>query len=183
MAEHKIDESITTNAGIRLLPDPSYILLFDATSAREFATEYNELARMGTRFVTFRDNEPQMTRHVTAGFDVTIERSDKDVMAFGRYEFSTKGHSGQYATHFAAQRATTVILVGHDGYAAGKDDHWYERCCRHWTDKSRDETLYQVYQPFYRRLATVFPEVEFIQYGQPNFQVGNHNWTVIEVEP
>ncbi len=180
-ADFDIDTTITTNAGIELIPQPDYLLSFDTISAHKYAEKWNLARARGTMLVTFVDWVHGMTTMGVSGFDVTIRRSHKDVIEFKQQEIPTKGHSGMIATHFAAMRATRVILVGQDGYAPGRPDHWYDSHTPNWTDEKREENLRKIVQPFYRRLAVVFPGVEFIQYGRPNFDVGEPNWRVVEI--
>lgn len=183
LAEQKIDATITCNAGIDLLERPDFVLIYDTKSCRLFADRYNRLREMGTKLITFHRNIPTMQVWGLSEFDLILQRGTLDIHEMIRQEMPVKGYSGLHASHFAAQRCQKLILVGHDGYAPGQPDHWYEDVCGNWVDAARMEALRNIYQPYWRRLATIFPEVEFVQYGKPHFDVGNSNWSVIEVEP
>jgi len=183
-AEFDVDFLVTTNAGILLEPRPDFYFLNDQEACRRYMDQAKEAADHGCHCFAFLREPGALAQRGVAWMPQFIRMSNAAVEKFERNEYPGAGYSGNYIAQFACMRgAKRVLLCGQDGYLADcaqtADDWRGERYG--WSDVRRNGALYNVIQPFFRRLAVIWPEVEFVQYGRPNFQVGEPNWRVVEV--
>jgi len=176
--ENRIDKTITCNAGILLEPRPDYYAAVDFPSQRRFVEQARAAQQNGTRLITMR-REPQAMRDRDCDwYDEFIVMPDGGPPT--RDKWGAFQYTGPMCVEYAIRHgAKCVILVGCDGYTGVNDyfDGWNND---HADPNFRYErmTIHHL-KPRLQQLARLFPEVQFLQYGDPVYAVDADNWRVI----
>lgn len=184
--DFSFDQTITTNAGIVLIPEPSVYFLNDQVACRVWMENAKHAAEQGTRCVTFNRAVSALAERGVDWFDEFLTMTNQPVLKFERGKYPGVGFSGCHTVAYACfAGATKVVLCGHDGYSNKGDCHNFmgdDYDSLRKSDMRCNGAVSEIITPFFRRIASNYPEVEFVQYGQPHFQVGNTNWSVKHVE-
>lgn len=175
--ENRIDRTVSCNAGILIEPRPDVYLSVDFPSNRRFAEQARTAQAAGTHLVTLRREPSALKARDCDWYDEFLELPPAGLLT--RENWGAFRYTGPLSIEYAIRHgATTVILVGCDGYT-GTNDYFDG-----WTDgKQEPAGVYQrmtveVLQPALQRLATVFHDVQFIQYGRPVYAICGANWSV-----
>lgn len=167
--EHRIDRTITTNAGIWLEPNPDFYFLSDSEACRMFQVAARRCHSQGTRCVTLARLHSALVHRQIDWFDEFVDCTDYEPFQL----------SGLFCLEYAAKRAETVLLVGMDGYDPRKtaSDYFDPRACLGPKTTHIDMTQ-RVIEPKMRKIVAKYPRVNFICYGIPRFAVEGDNWTI-----
>ena len=175
--EQRIDVTITCNAGILLEPTPDYYAAVDFPSHRRFGEQARAAQQRGTHLFTLQRLPQALRDRNCEWYD---EFLDLPAGPPTREKWGEFRYTGPLCMEYAIRHgATTMILVGCDGYT-GKNDYFDG-----WTDgKQEPAGIYQrmtveVLQPRFQQLVTLWPEVQWIVYGRPVYAIQGQNWRVV----
>lgn len=166
--------------GIRLCDTPDVYILIDARGCQLYSADAHRAHIAGTRCVTLRRKPESLRERNIDWFDEFI---DEGTGGFTRSGYGQFRYSGPLCVQYACLHgAKRVVLVGCDGYKGVKD--YYDGSELTKVPPREPTYVFEhrtmgVLVPAFRNLAEVWPDVEFIQYGDPCFSVDSSNWTVI----
>lgn len=172
--------TVTANAGIELDPDPDYYFVVDQVAAVEYAERAYAAQRRGTHLVSlWRDSSHSREERRINGYDTLLRLPDHDAptrLTWGKFHYT-----GPLAMEYALRHgATRLILVGCDGYT-GEDDDYFSfqefRKTKHAI--TRTEATDTIIRARTQELVRLWPEVPFVVYGNPVYQIDGENWQVI----
>ncbi len=167
---------ITCNSGIKLWPNPDYYVCVDMFASHSYHNKAKAAQDQGTKLVTLKRSPSAMKERRIEHYDIFLELSDKPESSRGR--FGSFRYTGPLCVEFACHNgAKTIHLVGFDGYRHSTDYFDPDLPRRIPKDMMQTHTLDHI-QPKMNDLANVWNDVQFIQYGDPCFTVGEDNWRV-----
>jgi hypothetical protein len=184
--KHPYVQSITANAGIDLLPDPDYYLIYETEAAKLFA-DYVPFLRHkhGTSLVATKGmGKKKSLRSNLARLDpeyvieVAITKSHGGVH-YHRGRYTAGSFTGSIMVQFALEHgARTVMIVGMEGYKGGKHDTFDGRS----GNALHAQMTKTIYGPMMQLMVNAWPEVEFVFFGKPNYAIAGDNVIVIDEE-
>lgn len=169
--------TITTNAGIRLIPCPDVFVLIDHLAMREYHAAAMKAKESGAHLVTLHRERPMPDRraddyseHVEVGGEPTRD-------SFGEFRLS-----GPFCLEYACHNgASEIHMIGFDGYR-WQGDYYADRLPsnnqQNGSQRHGVQRTHSVMKPRCEELARVWSDVRFIQYGEPTFRVESDNWEV-----
>lgn len=180
----EVDASITCNAGIKLLPRPTYYQAVDQIASREHEQAARDAQAAGATLVTLRrDPDAQRERHCDH-YDLQIDENPKalpHVGGYGKFRLS-----GPLMLEVALNHgATEIHLVGFDGYSrtimnyfdsvergllVGQIDkkHAHVQLCHRVTEEALG------------LVAAAWGHCRFIQHGPTTFAISAPNWERVD---
>lgn len=170
---------ITCNSGIKLVPTPDYYFAVDEISTK--GNYYRALAaqEQGTILGTLHRSscKARKDRHIEH-YDLHIREGHGEPT---REQYGAFRYTGPLCVEFACRNGAKVVhLVGFDGYRHATDyfDPKTDRKLESRRALSMADSTHEYIQPRLQRLAAVFHDVWFVQYGTPCFQISTPNWIV-----
>ena len=189
---YPIAQSITTNAGIDLIPDPDYYLLYETEAVRRFA-RYIPILREkhGTSLVatklpgkkkSLRRELEKLDPEITIEVGTTPHGSRKKVQyAKGRY--TAGAFAGSIMLQFALEQdARTVLLVGMEGYRSKTGDIRIDTFDGRRGTPLQSLMTTETYGPMIQLIVDAWPDRMFVFFGRPNYEVAGDNVIVIDEE-
>lgn len=176
--------TITCNNGIRLVPFPDYYLIYDQDHAVAFEGAARLAQANGTHLVTIhRSNKEALRRQKLDFYDEYIQ-VDHGPHEPTREQWGRPAWSGQMCVEYACRNgATSIHLVGMDGYRKGND---YFDAATYRKPLNNDAFPVEMNEvkirPRMQSLTDAFPEIQFVQYGDPVYDVDRENWEVVRVQ-
>ncbi len=179
-------QSITANAGVDLLPDPDYYLIYESEAAKQFAKYVPMLReRHGTSLVATKPRGSKKSlRSQLAALDpeyvieVAITKSHGGVH-YHRGRYTAGSFTGSLMVQFALEHgALTVLIVGMEGYKGGKIDTFDGRAGLPLHARMTKE----IYGPMMQLVVNAWPETTFVFFGKPNYTIAGDNVIVIDEE-
>lgn len=175
--ENRIDVTITCNAGILIEPRPDFYAAVDFPSHRRFHEHARKAQEQGTHLITLKRVEASLKERNCHWYDEFLDLPNGPPT---REKWGEFRYTGPMCMEYAIRHgATTLILVGCDGYT-GTNDYFDG-----WTDgKQEPAGVYQrmtceVLRPAIQRLVRLWPEVQWLVYGNPVYAIQGENWRVV----
>jgi len=168
-ADNDVDKVITCNRGIVIDPTPDYYFLTDGKASRLFNAHARNAQMAGTVCVTLKRCEAALRNRGLDWFDEIVREDD------GYEPFKM---SGIWCLEYAARHgATTIFLAGMDGYSGDLSvPDYFVSTWGHVTRQT--DWTHEIIKPRCDVLAAKYPDIAWIQYGQPRYSVRAANWTV-----
>lgn len=155
MVDYPGATTITSNSGIKLI-EPDYYYLVDRVARKDFGEQAKRARENGTMIIT-RDRAALEADGIPVDEDISNQ--------------PWCDYSGQWCAQFALRNgATTLALVGHEGYhpTPGTPLHWDgERPCPIWLGEETPTHL----APWWRKTIAAWPCVTFHFYGELNYEL------------
>ena len=174
------DVIITTNSGIKLVPTPDYYVCIDQFACVNYHDIALDAQAAGTKLITLNRSEPARKQRQIEHFDEFIDLppiADCTREQYGRFQYS-----GPLCIQYACLHGAKVVhMVGTDGYKVANDyfdahDIPQRKCQSEQTLRNINNNAIA---PTMRQIAAAWHDVEFMQYGDPIYQVGYTNWKVV----
>lgn len=167
---------ITTNRGLQIEPDPDFYFLSDQIACKLWWEDARAASKRGkTKRITLRRDPQAMKMRTVDDFELVYREG---------HPFEPFQSSGLWCVEFAIRvgLARRVVLCGMDGYRHGCDGqdyfdgaHYYEP-----NDGLQKDLTRTVVDPLSNKIAAKYPQVEFLQVGEPCFTVNLPNWRVVQ---
>lgn len=180
--------SMTTNAGIKLLPNADYYLALDQHAVEMFADDIRAAQKQGTQIVVLEDYEAKMRKAGgLASVDVVLAHmppptvDGRKLLRIHDDTIVNVWMSGPVLPQFAVKwGATRMILVGFEGYRSHGEalviDHFDGR-----TGDGMSATITEEKQArLFRELAAYKPLVKWTFGGDMTYSVDAPNVTICE---
>jgi len=170
---------ITCNRGLQVEPDPDFFFLSDQVACKLFAEGGKLASKRGkTKRITLRRDPQAMKMRTVDDFEIVYREG---------YPFEPFQTSGIWCVEYAIRvgLARRVVLCGMDGYRPGCPGQDYFPGAYHYepNDGLQKDLTKTVVEPLTNRIAAKYPEIEFIQVGEPCYQVNSPNWHVVPPRP
>lgn len=181
--------TITTNGGIRIMPNPDWFLFHDPLSVMRYRREYRAARRNGTKIIKSLLEgriQPMGLREVKG--DVVLHtgrqvKPDEQPM----YQFGksiSPGTSGALCAQFAANNhAKRILLIGMEGYLSQENDIGVETFYGSKGHRRQHERTLTRYGPFMASMCAALPKVKFIWYGVPVYEDCLRGMANVEIIP
>lgn len=183
---HPYVQSITANAGIDLIPDPDYYLIYETEAANLFAGYIPSLRKKhGTSLIATKAvGNKKSLRRILALLDpeyvieVAITKSHGGV-SYHRGKYTAGSFTGSIMVQFALEHgARTLMIVGMEGYKGGRFDTFDGRA----SSPLHAQMTKEIYGPMMQLVVNAWPETEFVFFGKPNYAIAGDNVIVIDEE-
>jgi hypothetical protein len=153
----KATHTATCNAGINMLPNPDVYAVCESAAFPAYRDQYMRAKAQGTKLITIDRVYPSEQE----GFEVLQVQGPKEYEV-GSWEKGVYRHgltTGSFLVQYAANHGADVIhLLGFDGYP---------------TSAGPGQVIKTAYYqgPLFYRMVEACPEIEFIFYGRPRYDV------------
>ena len=189
---YPIAQSITTNAGIDLIPDPDYYLLYETEAVRRFA-RYIPILREkhGTSLVATKlPGKKKSLRRELAKLDpeITIEvgttpHGSRKKVQYAKGRYTAGAFAGSIMLQFALEQdARTVLLVGMEGYRSKTGDIRIDTFDGRRGTPLQSLMTTETYGPMIQLIVDAWPDRMFVFFGRPNYEVAGDNVIVFDEE-
>jgi hypothetical protein len=153
----------------------------DRGTCKTYAEEIKQFPANGVKLITFRRAATAIKKRGLENADILLDvLFCGDPLVFQRGVINDCMFSGLYCVQFAIEQgAQRLLLPGFEGY---KPNCLYP----HWDDVPYAEQAGEIrynegfFRPWWKLVANACPDVEFIFYGDMNYQVEGSNVTVME---
>jgi len=164
---------------LQVEPDPDFFFLSDQVACKLFAEGGKLASKRGkTKRITLRRDPQAMKMRTVDDFEIVYREG---------YPFEPFQTSGIWCVEYAIRvgLARRVVLCGMDGYRPGCPGQDYFPGAYHYepNDGLQKDLTKTVVEPLTNRIAAKYPEIEFIQVGEPCYQVNSPNWHVVPPRP
>lgn len=169
---------VTCNRGLRIEPQPDFYFLSDCKACQLWSRDGHQAAKGGrTKCVTLRRDPQAMKMRTVDDFDIVVREG---------HPFEPFQLSGLWCVEFAIRvlYADIVVLCGMDGYRPdrGVTDYFAGADTLGASpDLGKNHTA-KIVVPLTDKLASKYPDVLFLQIGEPCFTVNRPNWKVQSVQ-
>lgn len=168
------DGIATCNAGIAIVPVPTVYMACDRHASRSWHDEAMHAQRHGTHLVTLQRDAASRVDRMTENYDEYLTLGERPT----RTEYGPFRYSGPLLLEYILRRATSVAIVGVDGYQSGDErDYWQPQSIVRKPAASAARRTIIMGKAFMER-ATLWPDVPIVQYGFPRFGVTAANWRI-----
>lgn len=175
--------TITTNAGLKLLPNPDVYFLADRVACQRYMPMVRKAKETGTHLVT-------MHRFTNALLERGVEWFDEFVINGVDPPLPNRwgcfNQSGPFAMEYACRKgATELHLLGCEGYADGsayfdEADRKEEHLPDYLRHKVADSKTCAQLQKRMQMVVSCFADVAFFVYGRTHYQIEGRNWNQCE---
>jgi len=173
--------TITTNGGIRVEPLPAFYVLVDQVACEYYKSDARTAFWGGSYLVTLKRDPDALKRRGVDWFnefvEIPREKSKPHRGGYGSFRFS-----GPFCLEYACNHgARTIHLVGFDGYRFQGDYVHADNPGRIGPKDPKTEGLLRtkdILEPACNDIARAWSNVQFVQYGEPVFEVDADNWRV-----
>lgn len=181
MAEWQFDKVITCNAGIKLYPVPDVYVAIDGIASVNYEQQARHAQENGATLVTlYRACEKARHDRKVDHYDEQIEINPHNKDKFTGTDYTQFRFTGPFCLQYAVLHgATTVVIVGCDGWTGRHD--YFDEADGHVVQQDGDlleKCTKRRLVPAFRSLAENSPDVRFVQYGFPLYEIGFPNWEV-----
>ena len=187
VVQNHLSESttITCNAGILLFEDwnfyPDHYLLIDGETVRLFLPQIEMMRAKQVNLITSKAQiDGLVASGLEGGVHELIEYEPAETSEFVRGRYVNVRMSGLFACQYAIMNgARKVVLVGMDGYTGPGG---YEPTLATFDGRlglnGLRTTLGHI-APFVQSMVTACPDVEFVQYGEPKYEISGGNYHLV----
>ena len=184
LAEHKGACTITANAGILIFKEynrwPNYMVMIDQRASEMFRFHVRLAQVEGTRLVT-SNWASKAIEEAKLTADVVLNVPEEREYKFYRDRYTDPLLSGLLSCQFAIQGgAKRLVLIGMDGYHDWNWEPKVETFDGRLGDCNGREKTRVVVAPFMQSMLDACPDVEFVQYGKPRYQLTGDNFTLMD---
>ncbi len=168
--------TITCNSGIKLVPTPDYYFAVDQIASQAYYYRALAAQERGTVLCTLERGDKARKERKIDHYDVHIPegRGEPTRDSYGAFRYT-----GPLCVEFACRNGASVVhLVGFDGYRHNTDYFDPQQDRKIGRAMSMADSTREYIQPRMERLAAVYNDVWFVQYGEPAFSVSQPNWIV-----
>lgn len=168
--------TITTNAGIKLVPIPTVYVTVDMRAGPRYENMARCAQRHGTRLVSLQRCEKAQRERKVDFYDEFLELGQEST----RTSYGPFRYSGPLCIEYAChQGADTIHMVGFDGYKHDLDYFDPEDPVRQMKKLSRPraDTHNEEFAQRAKTLSEVWPDVSFVLWGNPVWQTPD-SWDV-----
>lgn len=171
---------ITSNAGIDLV-EPDVYVCIDAVACAIHGQQARAAHANGARMVTLARDAMSLKSRDVEWFDefVLVGKGEPTREAWGKFHFT-----GPFVLEYALRHgATSVTIIGCDGYRHGNaEDYYRDDGSKTICSKRAYTRTMEVIGPAWMKLASLFPEVEITQIGDPLYDITADNWEVFRCQ-
>ena len=169
---------ITCNAGIKLWPDPHYFAAIDQLATLQWHDLALAAQKRGTKLITLKRGTRATKDRKIGHYDIHIQEGrgvEPTQSSWGCFRYT-----GPLCVEFACRYGAEAIhLIGMDGYRSGNDYFDPETERRHIKAPESSHNINHL-QPRLQNLTSTWPDVQFIQHGNPCYTVSAPNWEIRE---
>ena len=173
--------TITTNGGIRVEVFPNIYVLIDQVACEYYSNDAWVARTSGTFLVTLDRVQSALVSRGIAHYDEFVSLPRKPAKPH-RGGYGSFRYSGPFCLEYACNNgAKKIHLVGFDGYRFQGDYVHADNPGRIGPKDPKTEGVMRtkdILEPACNDIANAWNDVEFIQYGEPQFVVDADNWRV-----